>query len=176
MKIYHRPAGGQGIPIVPMLDILTILLIFFIVHTEFKHQVSVLNLDVPQTRHLAGVQGDRNSILLEVGDDGSIAFNGKVISSSQLVEEVRALLNSGVPEKCTAMQAIGYKEMAEAVLRTGDYHAGAEEIKLRSRQYAKRQLTWFKRNTAAKQIVWGSDPDLLDALRRSTEFMEEFGI
>ena len=29
---------------------------------------------------------------------------------------------------------------------------------------------------AAKQIVWGSDPDLLDALRRSTEFMEEFGI
>ena len=91
MKIYHRPAGGQGIPIVPMLDILTILLIFFIVHTEFKHQVSVLNLDVPQTQHLAGVQGDRNSILLEVADDGSIAFNGKVISSSQLVEEVRTL-------------------------------------------------------------------------------------
>ncbi|MBR5878391.1 MAG: biopolymer transporter ExbD [Akkermansia sp.] len=91
MKIYHRPADRQGIPIVPMLDILTILLIFFIVHTEFKHQVSVLNLDVPQTQHLAGTQGDRNSILLEVGDDGSIAFNGKVISSSQLVEEVRAL-------------------------------------------------------------------------------------
>ena len=91
MKIYHRPAGGQGIPIVPMLDILTILLIFFIVHTEFKHQVSVLNLDAPQTRHLAGTQGDRNSILLEVADDGSIAFNGKVISSSQLVEEVRTL-------------------------------------------------------------------------------------
>ena len=91
MKIYHRPAGGQGIPIVPMLDILTILLIFFIVHTEFKHQVSVLNLDLPQTQHLAGTQGDRNSILLEVADDGSIAFNGKVISSSQLVEEVRTL-------------------------------------------------------------------------------------
>ena len=93
-----------------------------------------------------------------------------------LVEEVRALLASGVPEKCTAMQAIGYKEMVEAVLHTGDYRAGAEEIKLRSRQYAKRQLTWFKRNTAAKQIVWGSDPNLSDALRRSTEFMEEFGI
>ena len=99
-----------------------------------------------------------------------------VMMEQGLVEEVRALLNSGVPEKCTAMQAIGYKEMVEAVLRTGDYHAGAEEIKLRSRQYAKRQLTWFKRNTAAKQIVWGSDPNLSDALRRSTEFMEEFGI
>ena len=99
-----------------------------------------------------------------------------VMMEQGLVEEVRALLASGVPEKCTAMQAIGYKEMVEAVLHTGDYRAGAEEIKLRSRQYAKRQLTWFKRNTAAKQIVWGSDPNLSDALRRSTEFMEEFGI
>ena len=99
-----------------------------------------------------------------------------VMMEQGLVEEVRALLASGVPEKCTAVQAIGYKEMVEAVLHTGDYRAGAEEIKLRSRQYAKRQLTWFKRNTAAKQIVWGSDPNLSDALRRSTEFMEEFGI
>ena len=75
-----------------------------------------------------------------------------------------------------AMKAIGYKEMVAALRTDGDTRAAAEEIKLRSRQYAKRQLTWFKRNTAAKQIVWGSDPNLLDALRRSTEFMEEFGI
>ena len=93
-----------------------------------------------------------------------------------LVEEVRSLLERGVPPTCTAMQAIGYKEMVQAVRVTGDYKAGAEEIKLRSRQYAKRQLTWFKRNAAAKQIVWGSNPDLLWAVRRSTEFMEEFGI
>ena len=99
-----------------------------------------------------------------------------IMVETGLFDEVRTLLAEGLPAHCTAMQAIGYKEMVEAVLRTGDYHAGAEEIKLRSRQYAKRQLTWFKRNTAAKQIVWGSDPDLLDALRRSTEFMEEFGI
>ena len=85
-------------------------------------------------------------------------------------------MDSGVSDKCTAMQAIGYKEMVHAVRVTGDYAAGAEEIKLRSRQYAKRQLTWFKRNTQARQLVWGSDPDLFAAVRRSTEFMEEFGI
>ena len=99
-----------------------------------------------------------------------------VMMEQGLVEEVRALLDSGVPDKCTAMQAIGYKEMVRAVRETGDYQGGAEEIKLRSRQYAKRQLTWFKRNAAAKQIVWGPDPDLLWAVRRSTEYMEEFGI
>ena len=99
-----------------------------------------------------------------------------VMMEQGLVEEVRALLDSGVPEKCTAMQAIGYKEMVRAVRETGDYAAGAGEIKLRSRQYAKRQLTWFKRNTAAKQIVWGKEADLSWAVQRSTGFMEEFGI
>ena len=107
---------------------------------------------------------------------GRIDRRVDVMMEQGLVEEVRALLDSGVPDKCTAMQAIGYKEMVQAVRVTGDYRAGAEEIKLRSRQYAKRQLTWFKRNAAAKQIVWGSNPDLLWAVRRSTEFMEEFGI
>ena len=107
---------------------------------------------------------------------GRIDRRVDVMMEQGLVEEVRALLSSGVPDKCTAMQAIGYKEMVQAVRVTGDYKAGAEEIKLRSRQYAKRQLTWFKRNAAARQIVWGSDPDLLWAVRRSTEFMEEFGI
>ena len=107
---------------------------------------------------------------------GRIDRRVDVMMEQGLVEEVRALLDSGVPDKCTAMQAIGYKEMVRAVRETGDYRGGAEEIKLRSRQYAKRQLTWFKRNAAAKQIVWGPDPDLLWAVRRSTEYMEEFGI
>ena len=107
---------------------------------------------------------------------GRIDKRVDVMMAQGLVEEVRALLDSGVSDKCTAMQAIGYKEMVHAVRVTGDYAAGAEEIKLRSRQYAKRQLTWFKRNTQARQLVWGSDPDLFAAVRRSTEFMEEFGI
>ena len=107
---------------------------------------------------------------------GRIDRRVDVMMEQGLVEEVRALLNSGVPDKCTAMQAIGYKEMVQAIRVTGDYAAGAEEIKLRSRQYAKRQLTWFKRNAAAKQIVWGHEPNFAQALRRSTEYMEEFGI
>jgi len=93
-----------------------------------------------------------------------------------LVDEVRALLARGVPEKCTAMQAIGYKEMAAALRTDGDVQTAAEEIKLRSRQYAKRQLTWFRRSKGAKWICWDSRPDFAAALRRSTEFMGEFGL
>ena len=93
-----------------------------------------------------------------------------------LVAEVQGLLDSGVPAKCTAMQAIGYKEMAAALLSGGDVRAAAEEIQLRSRQYAKRQLTWFKRNKAARWLLWGREPDFAAALQTSTEYMEDFGL
>lgn len=93
-----------------------------------------------------------------------------------LAEEVRALLDSGVPERCTAMQAIGYKEMAAALRGDGDIRAAAEQVKLRSRQYAKRQLTWFRRNSEAKKLSWGPVPNFADVLQRSTAYLEEIGI
>lgn len=114
MKLYERQFAQQGIPIVPMLDILTILLIFFIVHTEFKRQVSVLQLEVPQTHHLAGTQGDRNSILLEVADDGTIAFNGKLVPAGQLVAAVRELMKQN-PQARIQVSAAGGSSMARFV-------------------------------------------------------------
>ena len=93
-----------------------------------------------------------------------------------LVAEVERLLASGVPKGCTAMQAIGYKEMVSALEGDGDTAAAAEEIKLRSRQYAKRQITWFRRKEGAKWLFWEERPDFEKACRVSTEYMEEFGI
>ena len=93
-----------------------------------------------------------------------------------LVDEVQGLLDRGIPDKCTAMQAIGYKEMVSALRGDGDVLRGAEEIKLRSRQYAKRQLTWFGRNPSAHWLRWGENPNFEEALRISTEKLEEFGI
>lgn len=93
-----------------------------------------------------------------------------------LVAEVQSLLDRGVPDKCTAMQAIGYKEMAAALRGDGDVERAAQEIKLRSRQYAKRQLTWFGRNRETCWYRWGERPDIGRALRFSTEKLEEFGV
>lgn len=114
MKLYERKFGQQGIPIVPMLDILTILLIFFIVHTEFKRQVSVLKLDVPQTHHLAGTQGDKDCILLEVSDDGSIAFAGKLIPEEELIPRVREHLKQQ-PQTRIQLSAAGSSSMARFI-------------------------------------------------------------
>ena len=69
-----------------------------------------------------------------------------------LIQEIRELLASGIPAKCTAMQAIGYKEFVDA-LEGGDLAAAAEEVKKSSRHYAKRQLTWFRRNSAMHWLI-----------------------
>ena len=93
-----------------------------------------------------------------------------------LAGEVRALLDRGVPPDCTAMQAIGYKELAPAILSGGDLSAAAEEIKLRSRQYAKRQLTWFRRDKSAHWLELDDPPDFSAVLRDSTEYLRQRGV
>ena len=93
-----------------------------------------------------------------------------------LAGEVRALLDRGVPPDCTAMQAIGYKELAPAILSGGDLTAAAEEIKLRSRQYAKRQLTWFRRDKSAHWLELDDPPDFSAVLRDSTEYLRQRGV
>ena len=70
-----------------------------------------------------------------------------------LVEEIRALLDSGVPENCTAMQAIGYKEFVAALRGEITVEEAADQVRQSSRRYAKRQLTWFRRNKAIHWLI-----------------------
>ena len=90
--------------------------------------------------------------------------------------EVRGLLAAGVPQACTAMQAIGYKEIASALLNGRPASEGAEEVKLRSRQYAKRQLTWFRRGKQVHWFEWEEIPNFSAALDFSTELVRECGL
>lgn len=61
------------------------------------------------------------------------------------VEEVRRLLAMGVPEGAQAMKAIGYQELAQYLKGQLSLEEAAVRIKTRTRRFAKRQLTWFKR-------------------------------
>ena len=68
-----------------------------------------------------------------------------------LVEEIKDLLASGVPETATSMQAIGYKEFVSALDCRCTIEEATADVKQASRHYAKRQLTWFRRN---REINW----------------------
>lgn len=96
--------------------------------------------------------------------------------ASGLEGEIHALLARGVPRSATSMQAIGYKELAAAPDEGRSVAQAAEEVKLRSRQYAKRQLSWFRRNVEAKWLVWKKTPDFGAAIQNSTAYMEESGL
>ena len=74
-----------------------------------------------------------------------------------LIGEIQELLSSGIPEKCTAMQAIGYKEFVDALEGRCTVDEAADLVRQSSRRYAKRQLTWFRRNRAMHWIL--RDPD-----------------
>lgn len=93
-----------------------------------------------------------------------------------LLEEIESLLDMGLTESTTAMQAIGYKELISAVKGECSVFDGVEKIKMESRRYAKRQLSWLGRDDSVNWILWEKEPDFAFGLQRSTSFLENFGI
>ena len=74
-----------------------------------------------------------------------------------LLDEVRALYESGVLDgRNTASQAIGYKELIGHIRGENTLDEALENLKLASRRYAKRQLTWFRHNEGAKRLFVGA--------------------
>ena len=63
-----------------------------------------------------------------------------------LVDETRKLLQHGLAENKFALQAIGYRQVVEHLRGERDLAATIELVKIRTRQFAKRQLTWFRRH------------------------------
>jgi tRNA dimethylallyltransferase len=69
-----------------------------------------------------------------------------VMFARGLVEETRELLQHGLAENKTAMQAIGYRQVVEYLRDERPLAETIELVKSRTRQFAKRQLTWFRRH------------------------------
>jgi len=90
-----------------------------------------------------------------------------------LLNEVRELLEMGVSCSSTAMQAIGYKEMSAVINGKNDMEHAIEKMKMESRRYAKRQLTWLRRNKEINWITWVSEPDFCFGLRKLMELTYE---
>ena len=88
-----------------------------------------------------------------------------------LVEEIRNLLASGIPEKCTAMQAIGYKEFVDALDGRCTIEEAAAQVQQSSRRYAKRQLTWFRRNKAMNWLTRHPGEGAEEILEQATQIV-----
>lgn len=92
-----------------------------------------------------------------------------------LPEEVRGLLDLGLGPEHTAMQAIGYKEMAAALLGGHSVDEAAEVIKMQTRRYAKRQLSWLRRDPSVCWVSLETGAGPAEVLQGSTYYLENNG-
>ena len=91
-----------------------------------------------------------------------------------LMEEIQGLLARGIPEKCTAMQAIGYKEFVAALRGACTLEEAAQQVKQSSRRYAKRQLTWFRRNPENIWLIREDGQTSMEILESARQYLRDF--
>ncbi len=90
-----------------------------------------------------------------------------------LVDEIRQLLAEKIPANCTAMQAIGYKEFVAALNGTGTLAEATVQVQQASRHYAKRQLTWFRRNPGIRWLTRQSGEGFSEILEKARQVLHE---
>ena len=116
-----------------------------------------LGLDFSERSELYRRIDLRVSIMLEMG----------------LIQEIQDLLASGIPEKCTAMQAIGYKEFVAALKGECTIEEAADQVRMFSRRYAKRQLTWLRRNPNIHWLTRQTGQDSTEILEMARQVIRE---
>lgn len=109
------------------------------INSDFRRVNNVYNL------LMIGLYRDREKLY------GKINARVDEMIEEGLVDEVKSLYEKGYDENLTSMQAIGYKEIIEYLKGEASLDEAVIKLKRNSRRYAKRQLTWFRRED---RIEW----------------------
>ena len=123
-----------------------------------RYQPLWIGLDFAQRSDLYDRIDRRVEIMLEMG----------------LMQEIQELLRAGIPERCTAMQAIGYKEFVDALAGRCALEEAVAQVQQSSRRYAKRQLTWFRRNEKMNWIVRRADSNAEEIMANARQILRNF--
>lgn len=125
-------------------------------HTEkSKYDFLIIGLNANDREFLYNRINSRVDLMIESG----------------LIEEAQNFYNSDF--SLTAVQAIGYKELKPYLDGFCTLDEAKEKLKMETRRYAKRQLTWFRRN---KDINWIYIDNSEDVFDKSVEIIENFGV
>ncbi len=126
---------------------------------EFANRIRVLALNPP-----------REALYLRINERTEKHF------ADGLVAEVRALLAAGVSPRSSALGAHGYRRVVEYLHGQRDLESAVEQTKLDVRHYAKRQLTWFRREPGVEWVNgFGDDPEIKSDVIRLLRDPEKVG-
>ena len=99
-----------------------------------------------------------------------INLRADLMMQAGLLEEVRSLVASGVPKDAQSMQGLGYKELLPVLTHESALAPAVEQIKTGTRNYARRQLIWFRRD---KRIEWIPSTEIKTATQHIIENWKE---
>ena len=91
-----------------------------------------------------------------------------IMVENGLIDEVKKLKEMGYGKELNSMQGIGYKEIRDYVDGVYDYDTAIETLKKNTRNFAKRQITWFKRE---KEVVWLNHEEFDNDKEKILEFV-----
>jgi biopolymer transport protein ExbD len=105
MRFYTKRRKMPSITVVSLIDILAILLIFFIVTTTFKERLPQLQINLPESKAAATAASEpKKSIILQIKGENQIMFDGKPVTASSLPSAIREAQKSN-PACSITMQA-----------------------------------------------------------------------
>lgn len=89
MNFYPKRRRLPSVPIVTLIDILAILLIFFIVTTTFKSRQSLVKVNLPRSSQLAAEESRQKRVVLALDREGRVSLGERVVPMEQLADELR---------------------------------------------------------------------------------------
>lgn len=113
--------------------------------TMSEYQQVFDETDIPYDIILIGLNMDREKLYNRINKRVDIMID------MGLVDEVKGLLDSGYSKDLVSMQGLGYKELVNYIEGAMTLDEAKELLKMATRRYAKRQLTWFRRDS---KITW----------------------
>ncbi|MDK2798636.1 MAG: tRNA dimethylallyltransferase [Clostridiales bacterium] len=135
-----------------------------------KHQVESRKEPSPYKTAIIGLTMDREWLYKRIN-----LRVDKMIEQG-LIQEVQKLLKMGYSKEMTSMKGLGYKEMIDYIENKITLEQAVELLKRNTRRYAKRQLTWFRRDQRIHWIYITQKDNLNDLLEKCLKYIEEIGI
>ncbi len=91
-----------------------------------------------------------------------------IMLANGLITEVESLLTAGYSRETYALQSFGYRELIEYLDGKCTYVEAIKQLKQNTRRFAKRQLTWFRKDTRIEWIDRDSTPDVVEYILERT--------
>ncbi|MEI6071994.1 MAG: biopolymer transporter ExbD [Verrucomicrobiae bacterium] len=104
MRFYTRKRRSPVIILVSLIDILAILLIFFIVTTTFRKDQPRLQINLPESKSADAAAGSKEPLILQVKSAEDISLNNEPVTLDSLPAALRAA-RGAAPDRPIAMQA-----------------------------------------------------------------------